>query len=80
MRGLGRELRDRAYRLWIRGPAGFRYIYLVDREKRVVLPVFVSLNPRRRFDYDQADWEGLAQAILQDLMLDHIEQFEEWTF
>ncbi len=80
MRGLGSELRDRAYRLWIRGPGGFRYIYLVNREKEVVLPVFVSLNPRGRFDYDQADWERFAQAILQDLMLDRMDQFEEWTF
>jgi len=80
MGGLPRELQGSVYRLWIKGPKGFRFIYVVHRELKIVMGVFVSADPRSNFDYNKVPWLEYAEKIYEDLTAKNMKQFEEWEF
>lgn len=80
------NLQQKLLKVWVRGEnlpknKGHRLLYLVLKEKQVVLPFFISPEPRDDFDYGDYDWEALAKQIHTDLMekrLNKLRQFEPW--
>lgn len=74
-----RKLQGRIYRLHVRGPEGFRFIYLVDPDRRIVLGIFVSLEVKTKFDYDSIPWHEYAAQIYDDLVNGNIDEFKEYV-
>lgn len=80
MRNLPQHLQGKLFRLHVRGRRGFRYIYMVNREKACVFGTFVSPEQRSKFDYNKFPWLEIAQQIHQDFISGNIDKFEEWQF
>lgn len=74
------RLQGRIYRLHVRGPGGFRFIYLVDNSRKLVMGIFVSLEVKANFDYEKVPWEEYASEIYEDIVNGNIEKFTEFTF
>lgn len=75
MHSLPKKLRQKVYRRWIGGPEDFRFIYYVDRKQRVVLGIYLSLEPKARFSYDKCDWDNILGAIVADLENRNMDRF-----
>ncbi len=75
---MSEELRGRIYRLWVAGPRGFRFIYLVDRATETILPVFLSLKARPYIDYGKLPWQEYAREIYDDYVQNNIDAFKIW--
>ena len=56
---------------------GFRLIYVVENKKRIVLPVFLSLEIKSQFNYDNVPWQDYAVEIYKDLCEGNISAFTE---
>jgi hypothetical protein len=72
------KLRGRLRRIWV-GRSGFRYVYFYDSKKSIVLPVFISMTPRAKFDWTSAPFEEIADRIVADLQAgreDHFKYFQ----
>ncbi|TET38935.1 MAG: hypothetical protein E3J65_04595 [Dehalococcoidia bacterium] len=72
-----KKLQGRIYRLHVRGPKGFRFIYLVDPDRRIVLGIFVSSEVKTKLDYDSIPWLEYAAQIYEDLVNGNIDKFKE---
>ena len=72
-----KKLQGRIYRLHVKGRRGFRFIYLVDRRRQIVMGIFVSTEVKSKFDYEQVPWEEYAAEIYEDLVNGKIENFNE---
>lgn len=72
------ELKGKIYRLWVAGPKGFRFIYLVDRATETILPVFLSLKNRPYIDYGKLPWQEYAREIYDDYAQNNIGAFRIW--
>lgn len=73
------ELRGRIFRLWVGGRNRYRFIYIVDRPREAVLPVFISLEVRGRLNYDKIPWQEYANQIYNDYMQNITDAFKVWT-
>ena len=60
-------LQGKLFKIWIKGPGGFRYVYLYEASASAVLPVFLSPVSRAKFDWDTAPWSEIAERIVADL-------------
>lgn len=72
-----KKLQGRIYRLHIRGRRGFRFIYLVDQSKQIVMGIFVSTEIKAKFDYEKVPWDEYAAEIYEDLVNGNMENFTE---
>jgi len=75
MHSLPKKLRQKVYRLRIGGPGGFRFIYYVDKKNSYVLGIYLTLEPRAKFSYDQEDWIVVLESIVSDLEGQHFDNF-----
>ncbi len=80
MRNLPQHLQGKLFRLRVRGRRGFRYIYMVNREKSCVFGIFVSPEQRSKFDYNKFPWLEIAEQIHEDLISGNMNSFQEWQF
>ena len=65
----------RIRRLWVGGPGGHRFIFIVNKAKEIILPVYLSLESRKDIDYDSIPWEEYANAIYDDFVKGNMEAF-----
>jgi hypothetical protein len=80
------NLKQKLLKVWVRGEhlpkkKGHRLLYLVVKEKTIVLPFFISPEPREDFDYAEYDWEASAKQIYADVMewkREKLRIFEPW--
>lgn len=85
--GAGEPMRDipltilqgKIFRVWVGGRTGYRLIYIYDPDSDIALPVFVSTQPKARFDYEDVPWREIAEEIYQDLVQGNDEKFTEIT-
>jgi len=63
---LNPRLEGRLYKLWVAGPQGYRYVYFHDPVAMVTLPIFLSLEPRKDFNWDSAPFAEVAERIVSD--------------
>lgn len=70
-------LQGKIFRVWVRGPVGFRLVYFYDSGCDVALPIFVSTETKQHFDYEDVPWREMAEEIYQDLMDGNEEKFQE---
>jgi len=69
MRDLKNEdLKGVIRRTYVGGPERHRFIYIYNGPKNLVLPVFLSKEPKRDFDYDKVPWEEIAEEIYNDFI------------
>lgn len=73
-----KKLQGRIYRLHVRGRRGFRFVYLVDHSRKIVMGIFVSSEVKAKFDYGKVPWEEYAAEIYEDLVSGNIEKFREF--
>ncbi len=73
-----KKLQGRIYRLHVKGRKGFRFIYLVDHSRQIVMGVFVSTEVKAKFDYEKVPWEEYAAEIYEDLVNGNMEKFREF--
>jgi len=59
---------------------GFRLIYVADNKRKIILPVYLSIVVKSRFDYDKVPWKENAAMIFKDLCDDNSSQFNEMYF
>lgn len=52
----------------MKGRRGFRFIYILDAERQLILGVMLSSDLRSNFDYDDPTWMERAELIYQDLV------------
>ena len=71
-------LKGRIYRLWVGGRNKYRFIYIVDRAREAILPVFLSREVRGRINYDKIPWEEYANQIYDDYVQNNISAFAVW--
>lgn len=74
------DLVQKVLRRWVGGPDDYRLIFVVERQKQIALPAFVSLVPKAQFDYATAQWKGsswlaLCQQVAADLAAGNTQQF-----
>ncbi len=74
-----KKLQGCIYRLHVRGRKGFRFIYLVDHRKQIVMGIFVSSEVKAKFDYEKVPWEEYAAEIYEDLVKGNMEKFTEFV-
>jgi mRNA-degrading endonuclease RelE of RelBE toxin-antitoxin system len=72
-----KKLQGRIYRLHVKGPRGFRFIYLVAPQQHIVMGVFVSSEVKAKFDYSKVPWEEYATKIYEDLINNNMDNFKE---
>jgi len=68
-------LRGRIKRLWVGGPGRHRFIFIVEKSKQIILPVYLSLQLRKDIDYDKIPWEEYADKIYNDFVKGNTEAF-----
>lgn len=68
-------LSGRVFRLPIGGPRGYRLIYYVDPNVKVVLGIYISTVKRARLDYHKVGWEKIAEMICEDYVNRNSERF-----
>lgn len=56
---------------------GYRLIYVLHSNQRIVLPVFLSLVIKPQFNYDKVPWQDYADKIYKDLCEGHLASFTE---
>ena len=59
---------------------GFRLIYIFEKKKGIVLPVYVSLVVKSRFSYEKSDWDKYAIDIYEDLIQGNNDKFQQMKF
>lgn len=67
------EVRDKRLqgiirRIYVGGNQRYRLMYLYFPNKSIIIPIFISEELRKNFDYDQAPWEEYADRIYNDLI------------
>jgi hypothetical protein len=55
-------------RIYVGGNSEHRLFYCCPSRKTYVLPVFISLERRKDFDYNNVQWEDIANTIYEDLI------------
>ena len=65
-----KALQGKLFKLWVAGPSGFRYVYYYHSGKLVVLPIFLSNEPRADFDWDSAPFQEIGEQIISNLLCD----------
>jgi len=71
-------LRGRIYRLWVGGPNKYRFIYIVDPTRQIILPVLLTSEVRGHIDYDKLPWGEWANKIYEDLVQNKTNAFRFW--
>jgi hypothetical protein len=71
------SLQGKLYKLWVGGGSGFRYVYYYHPGKSVVLPIFLSNEPRADFDWDTAPFQHIGERIVSDLLCGNFDKFTE---
>ena len=69
-------LRGKICRLWVGGPNKYRFIYIVDPVRKMILPVLLTLEVKGRIDYDKLPWEEYAEKIYEDLVQNNMDAFK----
>lgn len=72
-----KALQGKLRKLWVSGRSGFRYVYYYHPGKSVVLPIFLSNEPRDDFDWDTAPFQEIAERIVSDLACANFDKFTE---
>lgn len=72
-------IQGRVYKVWGRGDAvskgkGHRLIYITVPAQKAALGVHFSLELRSEFSYEDVDWQGLAEQVVQDFTEGRIEE------
>lgn len=73
------ELTGKIYKCWVRGPRGFRFVYIFHSAHKVVLPVMVTLELRSRIDWDKLPWQQYSERIYSDFVKGNLDAFQDWT-
>jgi hypothetical protein len=73
-------LQGKLFRLWVGGPQDYRYIYLFDSKPGVVVPVYISQVPRKKFDWDVGRFLQDASQIADDLEKGNTARFKQRVF
>ena len=73
------SLQGKIRRRWVGGRQGHRLIYLFLPSRDVVMPVYISEEPKMRFNYDSVEWEALADEIYQDFREQNYGAFINWV-
>jgi len=47
----------------------------VDKKNSYVLGIYLTLEPRAKFSYDQEDWIVVLESIVSDLEGQHFDNF-----
>ncbi|TMB64788.1 MAG: hypothetical protein E6J43_12980 [Chloroflexi bacterium] len=71
------SLQGKLFRLHVGGPKGYRYIYLFDAKHEVVIPIYISQQPRKAFDWDIHRFLKDALQIAEDLEAGNMKRFKE---
>lgn len=69
------ELRGVIRRTYVGGPEGHRFIYIYNGPKNIVLPVLISKEVKRDFDYEKVAWEQIAEEIYNDFIKKKYDKF-----
>jgi hypothetical protein len=80
MRNIGiPELQGVIHKKHVGGRRGHRLIYLHPLRSNIIIPVFVSPEPKPPFQYEDVDWEGLCDQCLQDYKNKNYDAFQGWN-
>jgi hypothetical protein len=60
------KLINLVHKIHVGGRKGHRLMYLFISSSKVVIPVFLSDNPKSSFSYDDVDWCTLCRQIFDD--------------
>lgn len=71
-------LQGKIHRLWVGGPGKFRFIYIVDPHRKIILPVLLTLKLRGQINYDKLPWGEYADKIYEDLTQNNWSAFQIW--
>lgn len=63
------------YRLEINGRDGYRLIYYANPKLKVVLGIYISTVPRKKFNYGKIEWESLAANLISDYISNKADSF-----
>lgn len=65
-------------RAYIGGREDYRLIYIYPHGKPYVVPVFISLERKPRFNYNKVPWEQIANKIFEDYTNKNYSAFINW--
>ena len=73
-------IQGRVYKIWVRGDdvskgKGHRLIYITVPAAKAALGVHLSLEFRSDFSYEDVDWQGLAEEVVQAFAEDRADLF-----
>jgi hypothetical protein len=57
------------------GNNGHRLIYLHPKGSKIVIPVFLSPEPRSLFSYEDMDWQGICEPFYDDYIKKNYKAF-----
>ena len=76
LQGLKEPLAGNVLKVWVKGRRGYRLIYLVNQQKKIVMGIYLSTDERANFDYSDLDWQDYAQEIYTDLVNGNEDMFK----
>lgn len=65
-------------RCYVGGNNGHRLLYLYPQNSLNIVPVYISLETRNKFDYDKVEWEEIAK-IYDDYINKRYDKFKNWV-
>lgn len=65
-------------RCYVGGNNGHRLLYLYPQNSIYIVPVYISLETRNKFNYEQIDWEKIAE-IYDDYVNKKHNRFRNWA-
>lgn len=65
-------------RVYVGGNNGHRLFYLYLTEKQFIIPIFISKELRRDFDYGDTSWIGPAEKIYEDILSGNYDTFTKY--